>query len=120
MRFAHTVEQIRAAEAAHPDLASGALMQRAAYGVATAVIELLGGIYGRRVVLLVGSGDNGGDALYAGAVLARRGASVEAWLLGSTAHEGGLAALRGAGGRVGPNLLTGFLCSQNRPSCPWI
>ena len=33
-------------------------------------------MYGSRVVLLVGSGDNGGDALYAGARLARRGAGV--------------------------------------------
>ena len=35
-----------------------------------------GRVYGARVVLLVGSGDNGGDALYAGARLARRGAGV--------------------------------------------
>ncbi|WP_300681354.1 NAD(P)H-hydrate dehydratase [Nocardioides sp.] len=100
MRSAHTVEQIRAAEAAHPDLASGALMQRAAYGLATAVVDYLGGAYGRRIVLLIGSGDNGGDALYAGAVLARRGARVEAWLLADRAHPGGLAALRGAGGTL--------------------
>ena len=33
-------------------------------------------------MLLVGSGDNGGDALYAGARLARRGARVDALLLG--------------------------------------
>jgi hydroxyethylthiazole kinase-like uncharacterized protein yjeF len=52
------------------------------------------------VVLLVGSGDNGGDTLYAGARLARRGARVEAILAGSKVHEDGLAALRTAGGRV--------------------
>jgi hydroxyethylthiazole kinase-like uncharacterized protein yjeF len=57
-------------------------------------------MYGARVVLLVGSGDNGGDALYAGALLARRGAAVSAVLLGSRAHEQGLAALRAVGGRV--------------------
>lgn len=100
MRYAHTVAQVRAAEAASPDLASGVLMQRAARGLAHAVIDLLGGAYGRRVTLLVGSGDNGGDALYAGAYLARRGALVDAWLLGPRAHEGGVAALRAAGGRV--------------------
>ena len=82
-------------------LPDGALMQRAAAGLATAVTDFLGGVYGRRVLLLVGSGDNGGDALHAGALLARRGASVEAWLLGSSAHEAGLAALRAAGGRIG-------------------
>jgi len=100
MRFAHTVEQVREAEAAlMARLPEGALMQRAAYGLAYAVLDLLGTAYGRRVLLLVGSGDNGGDALYAGAVLARRGVSVEAWLLSDHAHEGGLAALRRAGGR---------------------
>ena len=78
----------------------GTLMQRAAVGLAHAVVDFLGGAYGRRIVLLVGSGDNGGDALYAGAFLARRGAQVEAWLLGKRTHEGGLAALRAAGGRA--------------------
>ncbi|MFC7494610.1 MULTISPECIES: NAD(P)H-hydrate dehydratase [unclassified Nocardioides] len=101
MRRAHTVEQVRAAEAElMARLPEGALMQRAAAGLAYAVIDLLGSAYGRRVLLLVGSGDNGGDALYAGALLARRGAQVEAWLLSDHAHEGGVAALRQAGGRV--------------------
>lgn len=98
---AHTVEQVRAAEATLlAALPAGALMQRAAYGLAHAVLSFLSGGYGRRVVLLVGSGDNGGDALYAGVVLARRGVQVEAWLLSQTAHKDGVAALRSAGGRV--------------------
>ena len=101
MRSAHTVEQVRAAEAElMRTLPEGALMQRAAAGLAYAVIDLLGGAYGRRVLLLVGSGDNGGDALYAGALLARRGARVEARLLSDRAHEGGMTALRHAGGRI--------------------
>ncbi len=100
VRYAHTVEQVREAEAAlMARLPEGALMQRAAHGLAYAVLDLLGTAYGRRVLLLVGSGDNGGDALYAGAVLARRGVAVEAWLLTERAHEAGLAALRRAGGR---------------------
>ncbi|MER7610059.1 bifunctional ADP-dependent NAD(P)H-hydrate dehydratase/NAD(P)H-hydrate epimerase [Nocardioides sp. NPDC127503] len=104
MRRAHSVEQVRAAEKAQmASLPEGALMQRAAAGLAYAVIghlrgRGLGGAYGKRVVLLVGSGDNGGDALYAGALLARRGARVEAWLLSDRAHAGGVAALRAAGG----------------------
>jgi ADP-dependent NAD(P)H-hydrate dehydratase / NAD(P)H-hydrate epimerase len=82
-------------------LPEGALMQRAAAGLAAACAELLGRVYGSRVVLLVGSGDNGGDALYAGARLARRGAGVTAVLLSpARAHAGGLAALRRAGGAV--------------------
>ena len=78
----------------------GTLMERAATGLAVAVADLLGGVYGARVLLLVGAGDNGGDALYAGAQLARRGAGVEAVLLSDEAHEAGLVALRDAGGRV--------------------
>ena len=101
MRQAHTVEQVRSAEAElMARLPAGTLMQRAAHGLAHAVLDLLDGGYGRRVVLLVGSGDNGGDALHAGALLARRGCRVEAWLLSERAHAGGLAALRAAGGRV--------------------
>ena len=101
MRQAHTVEQVRAAEEARmAQLPDGALMQQAAAGLAAAVLDLLGSGYGRRVLLLVGAGNNGGDALYAGARLARRGAAVEAWPLADAVHEGGLAALRAAGGRV--------------------
>ncbi|MGI5457135.1 NAD(P)H-hydrate dehydratase [Streptomyces sp. CA-249302] len=102
MRTAYGVETVRAAErelmARLPD---GALMQRAAAGLAAACADLLGRVYGSRVVLLVGSGDNGGDALYAGARLARRGAGVTALLLApERVHAAGLAALRRAGGRV--------------------
>jgi hydroxyethylthiazole kinase-like uncharacterized protein yjeF len=102
VRRAHTVEQVRAAEAAlMATLPEGVLMQRAAHGLAHAVLDLLApGAYGRRVLLLVGSGDNGGDALHAGAVLARRGVAVTAWLLSEHVHEAGLAALRTAGGRT--------------------
>ncbi|MDC0765773.1 NAD(P)H-hydrate dehydratase [Streptomyces sp. HD] len=101
MRTAYGVETVRAAErelmARLPD---GALMQRAAAGLAAACADLLGRVYGSRVVLLIGSGDNGGDALYAGARLARRGAGVTAVLLTpERAHPGGLAALHRAAGR---------------------
>ena len=102
MRAAHTVEQVRTAEQAlMARLPDGALMQRAAAGLATACADLLGSVYGARVLVLAGSGDNGGVALYAAARLARRGARVEAVLLApDKAHAGGLAALRAAGGRV--------------------
>ncbi|GAA3297900.1 hypothetical protein GCM10020295_32100 [Streptomyces cinereospinus] len=102
MRTAYNVETVRAAERElMARLPEGTLMQRAAAGLATACAQLLGRVYGSRVVLLVGSGDNGGDALYAGARLARRGAGVTAVPLSpERAHEGGLGALRRAGGRV--------------------
>ncbi|MDO0935658.1 NAD(P)H-hydrate dehydratase [Streptomyces sp. DG2A-72] len=101
MRTAYSVETVRGAERElMARLPEGALMQRAAAGLAVACGQLMGRVYGSRVVLLVGSGDNGGDALYAGARLARRGAGVAAVLLSpERAHAGGLAALRRAGGR---------------------
>ncbi len=102
MRAAHTVEQIRAAEGvAHGLLPDGALMDRAATGLARVCRRMLGRVYGSPVVVLVGSGDNGGDALYAGAHLARRGAELHAILLvPDRVHASGLAAFRRAGGRV--------------------
>ncbi|MFE0191884.1 NAD(P)H-hydrate dehydratase [Streptomyces sp. NPDC059008] len=107
MRTAYSVQTVRAAEQElMARLPEGALMQRAAAGLAVACGDLLGRVYGSRVVLLVGSGDNGGDALYAGARLARRGAGVVAVLLTpERAHQGGLAALRRAGGRVSDDAL---------------
>ncbi len=105
MREAHTVEQVRAAEQElMRRLPDGALMRRAAAGLAAACVDALGGAYGRRVVVLAGSGNNGGDALYAGAILARRGARVEVVMLApDRVHEGGLVAARRAGaGLVSP------------------
>ncbi|MFG2944889.1 NAD(P)H-hydrate dehydratase [Streptomyces adustus] len=110
MRTAYSVETVRAAERElMARLPEGALMQRAAAGLAAACADLVGRVYGTRVVLLVGSGDNGGDALYAGARLARRGAGVTAVLLApERTHAGGLAALRRAGGRtVAPDAAEG-------------
>ncbi|MFD6665132.1 NAD(P)H-hydrate dehydratase [Micromonospora chalcea] len=105
MRPVWRVADVRAAEAGlMATLPPGALMHRAAAGLARRCALLLGdrgGVYGARVLLLVGSGDNGGDALFAGAHLARRGAAVAALLLSpGRAHAEGLAALRAAGGRV--------------------
>lgn len=102
MRTAYSVETVRNAERElMARLPEGALMQRAAAGLAAACAGLLGRVYGARVVLLVGSGANGGDALYAGARLARRGARVSAVLLApDRVHGEGLGAFRTAGGRV--------------------
>lgn len=106
MRHYHSVDAIRDAEA--PLLASlpdGALMKRAAFGLATEIIRELiartGGVAGRRVCAVVGSGDNGGDALWAATFLLRRGAAADAVLLsGDRTHRKGLAAFRKAGGRI--------------------
>lgn len=99
MRRAHTVAQVRAAE--EPLLAAGVpLMARAATGLAVAVARRLPYVYGARVALLVGAGNNGADTLYAGAWLARRGAAVVAVLVGDPVPDAFAAFLR-AGGRLG-------------------
>ncbi|MFV9634185.1 NAD(P)H-hydrate dehydratase [Mycobacterium neumannii] len=106
MRHYYTADQIREAEA--PLLASlpdGALMRRAANGLAVAIARELvlrtGGISGRRICAVVGSGDNGGDALWAATFLRRRGAGAAAILLNpDRTHSKALAAFTAAGGRV--------------------
>lgn len=88
----YSADQIRAAEA--PLLAAGVpLMARAAHGLAAVIASLAP----TRVLLLVGSGDNGGDALFAGAELASSGISVAIAHTGSRVHEAGLAAALSAG-----------------------
>lgn len=105
MIAAHPADAIRAAE--RPLLGAGVpLMQRAAAGLAAHLLPLLreraGTVPGSRLVLLVGPGSNGGDALHAGARVARRGVAVTALTTAEAVHEGGAAALRRAGGRIIP------------------
>ena len=100
----YSVAEIRRAEEATGDLlASGALMQRAASGLAAVLLdelrELRGGVRGARVLLAVGSGNNGGDALWAGVRLLERGVQVTAWRTTTSAHDEGWAAFLRAGGR---------------------
>jgi hydroxyethylthiazole kinase-like uncharacterized protein yjeF len=105
MISAYTGTQVRTAE--EPLLAEGlgdVLMQRAAHGLATAVVHELTArgtrLNGARVVVLAGKGNNGGDGLYAGAFLAGRGMRTTAVLTCDAAHPAGLAAFERAGGRV--------------------
>lgn len=106
MQGVWTPDQMRAAEQRlFTRTPERAVMRRAAYAVSTHTLRLLaeftGGVNGRHVVLLVGAGNNGGDALWAGTFLRRRGAGVTAVLLApEKAHAEGLEALRSAGGRV--------------------
>jgi ADP-dependent NAD(P)H-hydrate dehydratase / NAD(P)H-hydrate epimerase len=102
---AYTGTQIRHAE--EPLLASGlgdVLMQRAAHGLATAIITELKSrglrIYGASAAVLAGKGNNGGDGLYAAAYLAARGMRTTAVLTADSAHPLALAAFERAGGRV--------------------
>lgn len=101
----HSAEQIRAAEdAAFRVTPEGTLMQRASHALAVSCASLLsdvrGAVVGSRVVLLVGSGSNGGDALWAGSMLARRGCRVDALTLSDRLHAAGASALRSVGGRL--------------------
>jgi hydroxyethylthiazole kinase-like uncharacterized protein yjeF len=99
MRSAYSAAQIRDAE--RPLLEAGVpLMARAAAGLAEVLRTLLeGSDGGRRIVVLVGSGDNGGDALYAAATLAGDRAEVVIVPAGSRMHERGLAAALSAGAK---------------------
>jgi hydroxyethylthiazole kinase-like uncharacterized protein yjeF len=105
MLSAYTGGQIREAE--QPLLSGGAadaLMLRAAYGLYAESAKLLhrrrGGCYGRTAVILAGSGNNGGDALYAGSRLLRRGVRTTAVLASGRAHARALQAFVDRGGRV--------------------
>lgn len=102
MRYFYSADAIRDAEA--PLLASlpeGKLMRRAAFGLATATARELGSVSGKTVCAVVGSGDNGGDALWAATFLRRRGARAVAILLKpEKVHRAGLRAFLRAGGRI--------------------
>lgn len=103
---AYSVHDVRSAEnVLLAAVAEGALMQRAAAALAahcSRVLKRTGSrrVTGRRVVLLVGAGNNGGDALWAGARLAGRGAAVQAIQTSAHIHAEGLAALLAAGGTL--------------------
>lgn len=109
MEAVFTVDQIRRAEQpllraqGEPD----ELMRHAAKAVADAAKVMLAAPrpyflvrHATRVLLLVGSGGNGGDALYAGSLLAAEGIGVDAVLLGDAPHERALATFRRRGGAV--------------------
>ena len=100
MAVGYSAAQVRAAEAPH--LAAGEpLMRRAAASLAAALRRELadaGAPHGP-VVLLVGSGDNGGDTLWAGTELAQAGAIVTAIPTSGRMHADGAAAAREAGVR---------------------
>src|ERR1700676_1558333 len=124
VRDAYQVAKVRAAEAAMmAQLPDGTLMQRAAAGLASVCASLLreapGGVYGARVVILAGTGDNGGDALYAGERLARRGAAVTAIQAGQRIHARSAAALTAAGGRIIPVASPADPGARDAPGGDW-
>jgi NAD(P)H-hydrate epimerase len=78
MRPLVTPEEMAAADKAA--VASGTsveiLMERAGRAVARTAIRMLGGRYGKKVVVVCGKGNNGGDGYVAARVLAREGVAV--------------------------------------------
>lgn len=73
-----TPEEARALDAATQAAGTpaAALMERAGAAVARSCLDLMGGAYGRRVVVTCGKGSNGGDGLVAARHLARAGVRV--------------------------------------------
>lgn len=112
MRWVRTVDDVRAAEkAVTAHTTEAVLIQRASWAVARRAGALLGGAYGRRVLVVAGPGHNGADAMWAGVHLARRGASVTARLVrpedGDEHLHAARAALRAAGGQVSAEPVAG-------------
>lgn len=80
------------------------LMRMAASATARVAMKLLDdeglAVEDSRIAVLAGAGDNGGDGLYAGAMLAQEGAQVTAIAVGRSLHDVAFAAFVHAGGRV--------------------
>lgn len=70
-----TPEEMHAVDVAAPE-SLDVLVGRAAHAVARAALGLLGGGYGRRVVVIAGPGNNGEDGRVAADLLRRRGVRV--------------------------------------------
>lgn len=88
----HTAAQVRAAEA--PLLAAGVpLMRRAAAALAAVIAEHAP----ERMLVLAGSGDNGGDALFAAADAASHGVRVDVLRTSDRVHDEALRAAVDAG-----------------------
>ena len=100
-----TVAQIRELERRTMEsVPEATLMGRAARAVADEIAATVADtrhpLRGTRVAILAGSGNNGGDALLAGALLATDGAIVVAIPVASRLHDDGADALRAAGGHI--------------------
>ena len=77
-----TVEEMRAIESAADasGLTYAAMMENAGRSVAAAILERFPDVRGKRVAVLVGGGNNGGDGLVAAGYLAEAGAQLGVYL----------------------------------------
>ena len=116
MRPVLTREEMRAADAAALEQVSHeTLVTRAGTAVAHAALRMLGGTYGRRVVVVAGKGSNGADGRVAASVLRRRGARVRVI---EAADAPGGAALPPCDLVVDGAYGTGFRGSYDAPQVP--
>jgi hydroxyethylthiazole kinase-like uncharacterized protein yjeF len=98
-----TVEQMKAIEKAADSsgLSYDQMMENAGRAVAEAVRRRQPALTGKRVVVLVGSGNNGGDGLVAADQLAESGAQIAAYLVKARAEaDPHLARVRGRGALI--------------------
>ena len=101
-----TAEDVRRQDAACEarGISTASLMANAGFAVARAARDMLGGSYGKRIVVVCGKGNNAGDGLVAGRWLAMWGASVTAVMVLGHEFKGaaGSAFKRFPGRSVGP------------------
>lgn len=97
---AYTADAVRAAEA--PRLAEGHPLMRWAASALAEIAAVESAQAPGPVLVLVGAGDNGGDALYAAAELARGPERVDVVLVRDRVHRAALDAAVAAGARVLP------------------
>ena len=115
MRAVLTRDEMRAADAAAlATVSHETLVDRAGTAAGHAALRLLGGAYGRRVVVVVGKGSNGADGRVAASFLARRGARV---LVLDAAAAGGVT-LPACDLVVDAAYGTGFRGSYDAPGVP--
>ena len=116
MRAVLTRDEMRAADAAALSTVSHeTLVGRAGTAVGHAALRLLGGVYGRRVVVVAGKGSNGADGRVAASFLARRGARVSVL---EAADLGGGEALPRCDLVIDGAYGTGFRGSYDAPAVP--
>ncbi|MGA2530141.1 MAG: NAD(P)H-hydrate dehydratase [Acidimicrobiales bacterium] len=114
MLAVHTRDELRAAdEAAIAEVGLEALVARAGAAVASSAIRLLGGTYGKRVVVVAGRGHNGDDGRVAASILSGRGVSVLEIDPGSLPEE-----LPGCDLVIDAAYGTGFRGEYRAPSVP--
>jgi ADP-dependent NAD(P)H-hydrate dehydratase / NAD(P)H-hydrate epimerase len=112
-----TVAEMRAVDAeAQESVDLGVLVDRAGTAVASSALRLLGGAYGRRVVVVAGKGSNGADGRVAAARLRRRGARVT--VVEASDAPDRLDAARGIDLVIDAAYGTGFRGTYRAPSVP--